>query len=376
MSSVWYSLSLDPTKQVRIDYLPRRKVISLYKNDVPYFYRYCSSYKYVGCGIDAAHSFMGWFIDDITRKSVVKKVKSVKALSHFVNFFDELVDTLTDILPAPYDYDNVRQNAYFTTPSMLKKGLKTLIKQELNPALIKNLKIYQNEDNHILAQKIIYHLENGSPVIALIANGVHWVTIVGISVAYGSENSKIDLDQTKVTYIDLTKRGSYTVPFLSLKLNGWENNTKQKWAIRVGYDSYHEGTILSLENEKPYLAKQLHAYKIQIITAKNEEAQTNGDVYITLVGNRWKSHTYQVKTLCKDFQRNSSTEVAILSQDYYGEIHQIIIEHKNSDTNNWFLNTVRVSHSHGNNNRYVFNVKKWVSNNQILIVDRSSHSSL
>jgi len=369
MKIEWFSLKFDKNRQIKITTNRYQKEILLYKNGSPYFIsQYCARWKYVGCGIDAGHSFIAWFKDDISRKQIIKKIKSVKIFNNIIRFFDNLADRVTDILPAPYDYDSKRQNEYFTTPNMLKTGIRKLIAKYISEELSHKVIHYKKGNDIDIITRIAHHLASGMPIITLINSGTHWVTVVGITIQYQDiEKSIIDIDRCTISYIDLTKGTTIiNTKYKYLKILGWENNTKRKWSARVGYDSYHEGSLITVENNQLLISEEINSYHIRIVTGNVKNASTKSDVYITLIGKNWQSKRYLVQTICNDFQKNTASEFDIVEDNDYKDIQQVIIEHKNSDKNQkWFLETVFIRTKQ---KLYTFKAHQWISDKAILSI--------
>lgn len=214
-----YSLDFDKSRQVRIktDSSDNTEDIRLMANGIAYSHN-CKSGEYAGCGIDAAHSFMGWFKDDIPRKAIKKKVETLDAPGDF---------------PIP------------TTPAQMSVGLEKLVKQT-----VKNRKSLENNiirhtkgsDASVIA-KIRHHLRRGMPVVALINRGGHWVTLVGMTCKY-TANNEIDVKNTSVTCIDLTNSVTYSTSYKSLKILHWSSSIGQAYA-----SSYKSGTVISLKSD-------------------------------------------------------------------------------------------------------------------------------
>jgi hypothetical protein len=142
---------------------------------------------------------------------------------------------------------------------------------------------------------------------------------VGISIYYhDAQNSEINIENTQITYIDLTKGTTIkNAKYKSLKILGWEHNTKRKWAARVGYDSYHEGSLISITNHQLYMSYKFNSYHIKVVTGNKENAYKDGNIYITLVGDNWESQKYRVQTICNDFKPYTASEFSIVSDDYF-----------------------------------------------------------
>lgn len=218
MTSEFYALNFDKTRQVKItkDEENKREVLRLYVNGAPYSINNKAG-SYVGCGIDAAHSFMGYFINAIPRGSIKKYVK---------------------VLKTPVGFGNP------TTPAKLAVGVDKLV--------LKNLKQRKTVENNIIRhnkgtnssviEKIRHHLRRAMPVIALIKEGDHWVTIVGMDLIY-KDSGEIDVDNTYVEYIDLTNGGMVYKSFKKLKILGWSS------VARNVASSYVSGTVMSLKSD-------------------------------------------------------------------------------------------------------------------------------
>ena len=217
MSTELFALKYDETRQVKIDKdeLNNSETIRLYVNGAPYSINNKAG-SYVGCGIDAAHSFMGYFINAIPRSQIKKYVKSLKT---------------------PKAYGNP------TTPAELAVGLDKLVLKNLQSRKpVENNTIRHNKgtDTSVI-EKIRHHLRRGMPVVALINKGGHWVTIVGMTCVY--DNGEIDANNTNIRYLDLTAGTEYSKPYKSLKILGWSSNAQRLAS------SYVSGTVISLKSD-------------------------------------------------------------------------------------------------------------------------------
>ncbi|MAC83888.1 MAG: hypothetical protein CL624_07110 [Arcobacter sp.] len=237
MSSEFYALNFDKTKQVKktLDEKNRRENLRLYVNGAPYSINNKAG-SYVGCGIDAAHSFMGYFINAIPRGTIKKYVDVTSGPSDARKYANKLL--LGGIFFNPGD-------DYFTTPAQEAVGLDKLV--------LKNLKQRKTVENNIIRhnkgtntsviEKIRHHLRRAMPVVALINDGNHWVTIVGMSCKYKT-NGDIDVANTNIAYLDLTRGEEHYVSFTSLEILGWSSYWGKKYA-----SSYVSGTVISLKSD-------------------------------------------------------------------------------------------------------------------------------
>lgn len=219
MGTKFYALDFDKTRQVKktIDKENNRENLRLYVNGAPYSINNKAG-SYVGCGIDAAHSFMGYFINAIPRTQIKKYV---------------------EVFTTPEGIGNP------TTPAELAVGLDKLVLKNLKKRkAVENDIIRHNKGtNTSVIEKIRHHLRRAMPVSALIRNGNHWVTIVGMDLGY-KNNGDIDPDNTYITYIDLTAGGMETnKSFKKLKILGWSSK------IQKIYSSYVSGTVMSLKSD-------------------------------------------------------------------------------------------------------------------------------
>lgn len=239
----YLSLDLCKNRQVKITTTNNSVSAILYLNGVEYAVS-SKAGKYVGCGIDAAHSFMGWLDDDITRTTVRKNVEVTEWPSDVRKVAVTIANGTMEVVTfGLYDSKNTKDD-YFTTPHQLAVGLENMVRAKFKKR--KNAENYVIRHTHgtnvEVIEKILYHLKRAMPVIALVFNGAHWVTIVGINVYY--TNGKIDVDQTTVNYIDLT--GGYTltnIEYKKLDILGWSSvGTKI-------YESYLPGTLISLKSD-------------------------------------------------------------------------------------------------------------------------------
>jgi hypothetical protein len=237
MGTEFYALKYDKTRQVKINIDEQKKTeeLSLYINGAP-FNVYAKAGSYVGCGIDAAHSFMNWIKDAIPRSPIKSFVKVTTGPSDTRKYAKKFISL------GFWDSDD----AYFTTPAQLSVGLDKLVDRTLTVRSdVENNVIRHNKGSHSsIAQKIRHHLRRAMPVVALIDKGNHWVTIVDMKCVY-TKNNEIDLAKTEVKYIDLTGGfKSRYLPLKSLKILGWSSYWGRKYA-----SSYVSGTLISLKSD-------------------------------------------------------------------------------------------------------------------------------
>lgn len=181
----WYSLDFDKTRQVKISTSDVSKEIRLYSNGIPYSL-WAKGGGYVGCGIDAANSFMGWFNENITRNDIKKYVTTHKAGKNIFATPAEVGNGLAKLMKNKSSIDSFETIRYsFNAKNYKADKVNYSSKEEVHIAIIKTIQA---------------HLEAGTPLIALINNGNHWVTIVGIVVEYTSSSKRyISVDDTTIT---------------------------------------------------------------------------------------------------------------------------------------------------------------------------------
>ena len=255
MSTQFYALKYDKTRQVKIihDEENNYERLRLYVNGAPYSIN-AKAGSYVGCGIDAAHSFMGYFVNAIPRSKIKKYVKSLKT---------------------PKGVGNP------TTPAQLAVGLDKLTKKNLTSRKdVENNTIRHNKGtNSSVITKIRHHLRRAMPVVALINKGNHWITIVGMDCKY-KNNGDIDVEKTCVWYLDLTSGEDCYAKFIDLKILGWSSKA-QKLA-----SSYVSGTVISLKSDSVlYADKWSKGWNSKIYEVKGKQylfllKPSNGLVHI------------------------------------------------------------------------------------------------
>lgn len=236
MKTQYFSLKYNKTRQVRIqiDESKRIENLRLFLNGSEFSFKGKAG-KYVGCGVDAAHSFMAWIKEDIPRSKIKSKIEVTKWPSMIKSF----------TAPASFGLWNDK-NQFFTTPAQLSVGLEKLIRKNLTArSNLENTVIRHNKgDDNSVIQKIRHHLRRAMPVIALAFKGNHWITIVGLNCIY-DKNNNIDSNNTTVSYIDLTKGRTYNdIPYKDLKILGWSSYWGRKYA-----SSYVSGTLISLKSD-------------------------------------------------------------------------------------------------------------------------------
>lgn len=236
MKTQYFSLEYNTTRQVRIktDESKRTEDLRLLLNGSEFSFTGKAG-KYVGCGVDAAHSFMAWIKEDIPRSKIKSKIEVTK--------WPSMIKSFTS--PASFGLWSDK-NQFFTTPAQLSVGLEKLVRKNLTSrSNIENTVIRHNKgDDSSVIQKIRHHLRRAMPVIALAFKGNHWITIVGLNCIY-DKNNNIDPSNTTVTYIDLTKGKTYKdISYKKLKILGWSSYWGKKYA-----SSYVSGTLISLKSD-------------------------------------------------------------------------------------------------------------------------------
>ncbi|APW64976.1 MULTISPECIES: PLAT/LH2 domain-containing protein [Arcobacteraceae] len=274
MSTEFYALKYNKTRQVKItnDEENNYERLRLYVNGAPYSVN-AKAGSYVGCGIDAAHSFMGYFVNAIPRSRIKKYVKVTSGPSDFRKYANKLL--LGGIIFNPGD-------DYFTTPAQLAVGLDKLTKKNLTSRKdIENDTIRHNKGtNSSIIQKVRHHLRRAIPVVALISKGNHWVTIVGMDCKYKT-NGDIDVEKTCVWYLDLTSGEDCYAKFIDLKILGWSSFWGRQYA-----SSYVSGTVISLKSDSVlYADKWSKGWNSKIYEVKGKQylfllKPSNGLVHI------------------------------------------------------------------------------------------------
>lgn len=359
----WYTLGFDDTRQVKIenltisgiDYSIKRKKIRLYKNGFEYSY-YSPAGKYKGCGVDAAHSFMGWIVDEIDRSKILNKVEVMDWIDDgayiLLNILTlglyEIIRRIGDSFDW-WDYKDLWKKQYPTTPAQLDTGLKGLLR---NTSLSTDVTRYQHIEENEAIESIIHHLEHGMPVVALILEGAHWVTIVGINVCYSDdERKKINLSSTIITVIDLTSGSTYDSTIGNLEIVGW-SNFERTIAGTFGATSYDPGTLISIENYDLQLEDRKNDYYlVEITTGAADYAGTDSNVWIKLYGeDGWESEAKYIDTMCDDYENSHvvrgfiSNTNEVTNQKYNGKITKIKIGSDGTRENSgWLLKKVEVT---------------------------------
>ncbi|MBN1469336.1 MAG: hypothetical protein JXM74_06685 [Fusobacteriaceae bacterium] len=233
MSTNFYSLKYNETRQVKVTKNGLKEELRLYANGIEFSYNKKTG-SYVGCGIDAAHSFMGWFSEGITRSAIKSHINVTEWPSDTKN---AIMEVLTLSL-----WDS--KDEYFTTPADMSVGLEKPLNSALknrHPEENNTIRYNKGTDLEVVEQ-IQFHLKNALPVIALINGGGHWVTIAGMKYEY-SNSGIIDLNSVDITYIDLTAGDTKEKKYADLKINGWSSvGTKM-------YESYLPGTLVSMKTD-------------------------------------------------------------------------------------------------------------------------------
>jgi len=306
-------LTYDSTRQVKTTKTDYSEKIELYANGRAYKFN-CKSGNYAGCGIDAAHSFMGWIDDTITRSSIKHHIETTN-----------LTDTI---------FGDLKKGDTFTSPAQMSKGLTELVNAYEPHYKDKVTRHHHNNDDFVIA-KIKEYLESGMPVVALINNGCHWVTIVGIDCIYNG--NKLDLN-SKIQYIDMTAGHTYISNYSNLKICGWSSEGERL------YSSYKAGTIISIEDSKLNNSFEKKAYKFEIYTSDLEYSGTNANIHLKLMGSNNRQLSYKIDTICNDFERDSTTIQSFIVNEYLEDIHSIAISKDNAGNNSgWNISYIKIT---------------------------------
>ena len=333
-------LELDSTRQVRITESSNTEKIELLADGENYTFN-CSAGAYKGCGIDAAHSFMGWFNTTISRATISRYVETTN-----------LTGTI---------FGDFKKGDTFTSPAQMAHGLNKLVNNTQSAYRNKITRHHKDDDNSVITQ-IRDYLRNGMPVVALIKKGYHWVTIVGMECHYTS-TKKIDLNNSTITYIDLTNRHTYTRTYASLKICGWSSF----WGSTF-YPSYEAGTIISLHNHLLRSSHAKKAYRFEIHTSTVLQAGTDANIRITLNGRNGHSATYAVNTICNDFEKGTNTLQSFIVHNFMSEIRSITINRDNSGSNpDWhvsYIDIIETKIDEGDGTVWHFPIYDWIDSVQ------------
>lgn len=390
-SDKWYALNFDKTKQVRISINETSETIRLYDSGIPYSL-WGRGGSYIGCGIDAAHSYMGWFNKNITRSDIKKYVETHAAENNTWEIIQEGWEWVTEVFTGGFssyfDHDFEWNDKIFSSPAEVSNGLEKLMK---NKSSIEDYKIikYSINNKEYKAENIDYksdeevniaiiktikaHLEKGTPLIALVTNGAHWVTIVGIKVGYtDSSKNHISIDNTGISYINMTIGGTReNRSYKYMEIYGWAED-----AAAYIYPSYVEGTLITLKNDlllEPSI-KIDPQYIVSITTGDAKNAGTNASIFVTLYGEYGESHEVKIDSMCDDYERpfkhNQYQKVVglIKTDKYLGKIYRIKVRSDGSgDKSGWLLKNVTVEREiNGKNEVYAFTGGTWFENNRRL----------
>jgi hypothetical protein len=380
----WFELNFDKTKQVRITTGDTSETIRLYDKGIPYSL-WGRGGSYIGCGIDAAHSYMGWFNKNITRSDIKKYVETHAAENNTWEILQEGWEWVTEVftggLSSYFDHDFEWNDKIFSSPAEVANGLENLMKNKSSVAdykIIKysiNNKEYKAENidyksdeevNIAIIKTIKAHLEKGTPLIALVTNGAHWVTIVGIKVGYtDSSKNHISIDNTSISYINMTIGGTReNRAYKYMEIYGWAED-----AAAYIYPSYVEGTLITLKNDlilEPSV-KIDPQYIVSITTGDAKNAGTNSSIFVTLYGEYGESHEVKVDSICDDYERpfkhNQYQKVVglIKTDKYLGKIYRIKVRSDGiGEKSGWLLKNVTVEREINNVNEvYEFTGGTW-----------------
>ena len=357
----WYSLDFDKTKQVKTSTHDTSKEIRLYSNGIPYSL-WAKGGGYVGCGIDAANSFMGWFNENITRKDIQKYVTTHKVGKNIFATPAEVGNGLAKLMKNKSSIDNFETIRYsFEGKKYRADNVDYSSKEEVHIAIIKTIQA---------------HLEAGTPLIALINNGAHWVTIVGIKVEYTSSSKRsISVDKTTISYIDMTKGTTYNnVIYRNMKIFPWPSNAGRDIA-NFFCSSYKDGMLITLKNDLSlkYSQRITPPYVVSITTGDATNAGTDSNIFVTLYGEYGESDEVKISSICEDYERSSSNRIGrtdgiIKTDKYLGKIDKIKVRSDGSgDNSDWLLKDVTVTKENNDLNEvFKFTGGTWFEKNRRL----------
>ena len=107
-------------------------------------------------------------------------------------------------------------------------------------------------------------------------------------------------------------------------------------------------------------------YRIVVVTGTVDDAGTDSDVFITLLGTTGNSNERELDNADDNFE-NGNTDTFSLEMDDIGDITQVRIRHNNSGHNpGWFLDRITV-HNETSHKEYNFPCHRW------LAVDEDDH---
>lgn len=402
----WYSLQFDKTKQVKVSTGDMNETIRLYDNGLPYSL-WGRGGSYAGCGIDAANSFMGWFNKNITRSDIKRYVNTHAAENNILEVLKEAWEWTTEIVSFGYleyfDHDFKWNDKIFTSPAELSNGLENLMEHKSTIDRFQTVKYsskhkeYKTEDqdyqsneevNIAIIKTIKAHLENGAPLIALVTEGNHWITIVGIKVVYTDSSKKhISVDNTTISYIDMTIGGTVeNLRYNSLEIYNWGSSWKKEFAGTV-YSSYVDGTLITLENDlllEPSEKIDPH-YVVSITTGDAKNAGTDSSIFVKLYGENGESDEVKIDSICDDYERpfkhNSyqKTVGRIKTDKYLGKIYRIKVRSDgHGSKSGWLLKNITIEKErNGENESYNFTGGTWFENNRRLekFIEENSYLS-
>jgi hypothetical protein len=284
-------LDFNKTRQVKQTIEGNSETLRLYANGVEFSYNRRTG-GYVGCGIDAAHSFMGWYVDAITRTAIKRKIEVTEWPSHVKNAAKTVANGFMEVVSLTFWDSWDKKDEFFTTPAQMAVGLQKLVRNTLpERKAIENETIRYTYGSEVeVIERIRYHLRRAMPVVALIRDGVHYVTIVGMVCKYKLDGS-IDVANTTFTYINLTAGGTYSKRSLkSLEILGWGNDLDQK--IGHSYSSsWVKGSLISLKSDAVLFNDTwTKGWNGKIFEANNKQylfllKERTGDVHIHNINN-------------------------------------------------------------------------------------------
>lgn len=188
-------------------------------------YSYDATYR--GCGRHAANHFTQWYGQHPSMHNTRAYVKGTEF--HKPGF-----------------------NPIFTTPAQLSVGLEKLIRA-YRPATSYSTMEEINVIRHYgggkstLIEQFEHHLKRGTPVIALINDGNHWVMVTSMSYKKSKSGSYSNVE---FEYSDNKSNSSATYSQMDLRNWDWDDSFL-RWVVDVaGYSSYKEGTLVSLKTDK------------------------------------------------------------------------------------------------------------------------------
>lgn len=114
-------------------------------------------------------------------------------------------------------------------------------------------------------------------------------------------------------------------------------------------------------------------YRIVVKTGGAQNAGTDANVYITLIGSKSNSGERQINSNADDFERHSAGSYSIHTEKPLGDLQKVRIRHDNTGSRpGWFLDYITVQVEEGGDKVWYFPCNRYLAvGNDDHLIDRT-----